>query len=177
MATPVFSQYLQTPTLFSGDTKQSGPVTIIERDQEYCVLFHKQRKRPSLQHIEAAGQIHLRIDYCACDDIVPWLMEYFHLDRLTIAHRCSRNTREVHGWKFEKCERSYRQDTRLQRDMVLLDVKDGVYEKVGTSYNNARNAPMLKAEIMQRQSRMHAHHTAPLGGGLHYRKLSGSRDR
>lgn len=77
------------------------------RTRKYPESFTKQLKHPSLQHIEATGQIRLCIDYCAHGDVVQWLMEYFHLDQLTITHRRSRYTREMHGWVLEKCEHSF----------------------------------------------------------------------
>ncbi|KAK6443909.1 hypothetical protein FP744_10000157 [Trichoderma asperellum] len=77
MTTLTFSHFPQTPTIFIGDTKQSGPLAIAEEDREYRVLFLKQRKRSLLQRMEAAGQVDfvLRVNYRAHGDVVQWPME------------------------------------------------------------------------------------------------------
>lgn len=63
------------------------------------MLFPKQRKRPLLQRMKAAGQIDfvLRVNYRAHGDVVQGPMEYFSLDQSTVAHRYSRYTREMHS--------------------------------------------------------------------------------
>ncbi|KAH8126904.1 hypothetical protein LI328DRAFT_141401 [Trichoderma asperelloides] len=128
MTTLTFSHFPQTPTIFIGDTKQSGPLAIAEEDREYRVLFLKQRKRSLLQRMEAAGQVDfvLRVNYRAHGDVVQWPME------------------EMHIWVHEECEASYRQDAQPQAAMIFVDVKDGVCEKVGTSYINTTNARSCK---------------------------------
>lgn len=87
MTTLTFSHFPQTPTIFIGDTKQSGPLAIAEEDREYRVLFLKQRKRSLLQRMEAAGQVDfvLRVNYRAHGDVVQWPMEYFYPEKLIAA--------------------------------------------------------------------------------------------
>ncbi|KAL6889062.1 hypothetical protein GGI43DRAFT_387873 [Trichoderma evansii] len=55
MTALTFSHFLQTRTIFIGDTKQFSPKAVVKEDREYHALYVKQGVRSLLQRMEIAG--------------------------------------------------------------------------------------------------------------------------
>ncbi|CAM1503750.1 Fc.00g013410.m01.CDS01 [Cosmosporella sp. VM-42] len=130
----VASRWPLTPTIFLGDPRQFGPLSLAGSDRYFNAVYSDQRQTSILDRAARMGAVNAKLtkNYRAHGTVANFVREICYRTEMSIHKRKTKQASAYHNWLREHCQTA--------ENMVFVDVGASQEEQRGTSWINPVNA-------------------------------------